>query len=1154
MDIKVSKFIETLIDCFSTFNENSKNELKILLSRDDGFKFDSLSGLLDDLDFVDKFSQETIPGFDQLINSFECFLSGIYEDKVFLELDYIFLETLARTAYKIDNYYLKLKLLRIILIWLYNYPDSKNDAHSSFIINLLNTSCDALENICLRRMALAIVNRLIKKNVKNKQTIMDKNQFFNLKEIGRSILVSDDFKIQELSAELVHELLPPRNSPLEFYNRRFDLFFSLNSLSEDLKAEFFEMQNSGWVYSPKWLTSLNIERNCSSSPLTFECIYLKFGESMFNSPDNNGILYVHLSHNFITSVIVDSKNEKKLLDIALKNIEEIRESDSQIVLRLKEILDNDSIIGDEFNSFDIIEFYFDDKPETGIIIQEIVKRIKRNMNLGAKIKCSMIECPISLRFQESNICHSDDFFSQQRIIDMDIDKNINIVEENSFQENKFENSKFLDANEDTENKKASSIDFDETKEVEHQQSVDFCHLANNNCSSVTNSSLEKSKKTENKPFLRVSTQVKDLFSLVTLENNNKNVSRDIKLPEKMKKKSEGLKELTNILPPLDEISKVDKNANSSIKQKKNANENINMDIYDFPFDGAFRFNRSQINKSRSKKKYMLKSNFPTHAPQKKCKIKNKSQETNKRYSDKDSATNDYSSATDYDIIPDDFLRNKNTKRLKKTDKTIAKNMLHQDKMSNNKESLIKEKLPQSNKYSLKPSKKIPKDVKNDLSELSDSSSLSELSYFSDSSELSGPDDAMMDLILEKNTPDEFKVHSLKCQEDIKDNCESFSIKTLQSEKKKDSTLIENSLYKKNNGVCNDIRKDDKMNIELMDEYSQSEPQIIVWSKDGPLNNICKTENNYKKLDNLSKIKVSGNKFLCDSEIDVSKLSVVNENIKDVNMKYLYPKDFIAIDESKTKIEKDFKNSISNNFSYEIPKNFDDVFIATNDESFPCVNDSAINSLNMCKKNDVFDEYVNPNNFYNILNGYGLLSGIKIDDIKDFSETDLDKAFINLDSTEQFLELSSQGDYDSQLNNSDIECNDDVYNKCFYKSKWKRKLPQHHKKTLSLLMDIVQIIINKLITYELNINDYVQDFKGNINKIIEALNMVRYDKKLNIENYFFFRNGCNKRFVNHLNGVKKHKKVSENIKLNIKKGYLARKNIIDNFYNNISNIY
>ncbi|EMR11501.1 hypothetical protein PNEG_00514 [Pneumocystis murina B123] len=1141
MDVKVSKFIETLTDCFSMFNKNSKNELKILLSREDGFKFGDLSGLLDDLDFIDKFSEEIISDFDQLINSFQCFLMRIYEDKMFLDLDFIFLETLVRTAYKIDNHYLKLKLFRIVLIWLYNHPDSKNDAHSNFIINLLNTSCDSLEDICLRRMALAIVNRLIKKNVKNKRTIMDKNQFFNLKEIGRSILVSDDFKIQELSAELVHELLPPRNSPLEFYNRRFDLFFSLNSLSEDLKAEFFEMQNSGWIYSPKWLTSLNIERNCSSSPLTFECIYLKFGGNLFNSLDNNGTLYVHLSHNFITSVIIDSKNQEKLLDIALKNIEEIRESDSHIVLRLKEDFDNDSIIGDEFSFFDLIEFYFDNKPETGIIIQEIVERIKRNMNLGSKIKCSMIECPISLRFQGNNICHSDDFFSQQRIIDIDMDKNINIVSGNSFQENKFGDFKLSDAYEDTENKKMPSVDFNETKEMEYQQSDSFCHLANNNCSSITNSFLEKSKKTEERPFLRVSTQVKDLFSLVTLENSDKNVSKDIKLPKKMKKKSEGLKELTNILPPFDEISEVDKNTDSSIKQKKNTNENINMDIYDFPFDKVSRFNRSQITKSRSKKKYMLKSNSSVHALQKKCKIENKLQETNKRYSDKDSVRNDYSSATDYDIIPNDFLRNKNIKRLKKTNKTVTKNTLRSDKMFNNKESLIKEKSPQSNKYSLKPSKEIPKDVNNDLSKLSDSSSLSELSNFDDSSELSEPDDAIMDLVLEKNASDEFKVHPSKFQEDIKDNCESFPIKISQFEKEKDFTLTKKLFYKKNDGISNDVEKDDKMNIELMDEYSQCGSQIIVWSKDGPLNNKCKTENNHKKLDNLSEIKVSENKFLCNSEIDVSKLSVVNENIKDVDKKYLYPKDFIAINESKMKIEKDFKNCIYNNFSYEVPKNFDDVFVATN------------NSMNIYKKNDVFNEYVNPNNFYNILNGYGLLSGIKINDIKDFSETDLDIAFINSDSTQQLLELSSQGDYDSQLNNSDIECND-VYSKYFYKSKWKRKLPQHHKKTLSLLMDIVQIIINKLVTYELNINDYMEDFKGNINKIIDALNMVRCDKKLNIENYFFFRDGCNKRFVNHLNGVKKHKKVSENIKINIKKGYLARKNMIDNFYNNISNIY
>lgn len=782
---------------------------------------------------------------------------------------------------------------------------------------------------------------------------MDKNQFFNLKEIGRSILVSDDFKIQELSAELVHELLPPRNSPLEFYNRRFDLFFSLNSLSEDLKAEFFEMQNSGWICSPRWLTSLNIERNSSSTPLTFECIYLKFGGNLFNSFNNNGPLYVHLSHNFITSVIVDSKNEKKLLDIALKNIEEIGESGSQIVLRLKENMDNDSVIGDEFSSFDLIEFYFDKKPETGIIIQEIVKRIKRNMNLGSKIKCSMIECPISLRFQESNICHSDDFFSQQRINDIDMDKNINVVSENSLQENESGDFKLLDVYEDTKNKKNPSIDSDKTKEMEYQQSDSSCHLANNNCLSITNSSLEKSKK-KDKPFLRVSTQVKDLFSLVTPQNNSENVSKDVKLPEKMKKKSAGLKELTNILPSLDEISEVDKNTDSSIKQKKNANENTNMDIYDFPFDKASRFNRSQITKSRSKKKYMLKSNFPAHA-QKKSKIENKSQEVNKKYSDKDLVRNDYSSATDYDIIPNDFLRSKNIKRLKKTNKTITKNILHSDKIFNNKESLIKEKSPQSNKYCLKLSKEIPKDVNNDLNGLSDSSSLSELSNFDGSSELSEPDDVMMDLLSEKNVLDEFKVNPLKIQEDIKDNCELFSIKLIESEKKKDSASAENSFYRKNNGMCNDVEKDDKMNIECMDEYSQSGPQIIAWTKDGPLDNGYKTGNNYKKLDNSSKIKVSENKFLCDSQIDVSKLSVVNENIKDDNKKYLHPKDFIAI-ESKTKIEKDFKNCIYNNSSYEVSKNFNDISISKNDGLFSCVNDSAINSMNIYKKNDIFNEY------------------------------------------------------------------------------------------------------------------------------------------------------------------------------------------------------
>ncbi|KAG5440279.1 hypothetical protein PCANB_001849 [Pneumocystis canis] len=1127
MDVKISKFTEALT-CFFMLNKNSKNKglKKIRESRQSNSLSGDLTCLLDDLDSIDRFSEEIIPNFHKFLSDFESFLVKVYENKKFLNFEYTFLEMIVRTTYKIDNYCLKLRSLKITLIWLYNHIDSKNDVHPNFIINLLNTSCNVLENICLRRMTLAIINRLIKRNVKNKKTIMDKNEFFNLylsyllnhilisgrKGIGESILASDDFKVQELCAELIHELLPPRNSPMEFYNRRFDLFFALNSLSEDLKNEFFNMQNSGWMYSPKWLISLNMKRNCDSAPLTFECICIKLGENPYNPLNNDEVLFVHVSKNFICSVISNSKNKYSLFDVALKDVEEIFEFDNQIILKLKKNSDNETLIGDDLGFFNLVGFYFDNKSGTETVIQEIVMRIKKNVNSCTNIKCSMMEYPIILNFRDSSNLYFGNSVSQHQIIGTDIDKNTNFISENLIEENKFEHPEFsntcLEENIEKDGK-VCSIDSNETK-INHQEN-DKSHSLDTNSSLVARSDSEEYKKSKEKSLFRVSTEVQDLFSLVTLEKNDKNILKDAKLPEKMKKRSEGTGELTNVLSVTNEISKSDKNSDSSIKQNNNNNNKyLNEDIYDFPLDNVSCLNnKSQIGGLRSRKKYILESDLSTYTSQKKSEIKNKLQVTGKKNSySKDSPKNDYSSATDYDVIPNDFLLNNSVKMTQKSNKIGIKKRSLSKKFFNNKESVTKVESYHLKKYSSKFHKKIPKNI-NDSDMFSD---LDNTKIFSKSRKKSA--------VLTN------KVHFLRSRGYI--NYESSLVKNLQIEKQNNSNLVEESLHENDIKMITDIEVEDKMNIEPIDEYVEPTSQIILWSKDGPLNSECKTFDNHK-LNNLPEVHISRNNSIRNSETSILKLSMVNEATKNVDKECLCSQDFITAQENKMKIEKDSGDCIyNNNYTKEIYKNFDNVSNTTDNGLLANINANnfVADSLNMCKKNGILNKDVNSNNFsnnfYNILNSYGLLPAIKADDVK-----------------EQLSELSNSNDYDSQLSSSDTEYNNNVYDKYFYTSKWRKGLPEHHRKTLSLLIGIIQIIINKLVTCELNINDYVLNFKRNINKIIEVLNMVRRDK----------RDSYNKKLVNHLIRIEKQKKVSENIRLNIKKGYLARKKMIDHFYNN-----
>ncbi|KAG4305297.1 hypothetical protein PORY_001467 [Pneumocystis oryctolagi] len=1131
MDSWISKFTKAFTHYSSMSNDELKNKgLRIRESRKCNSLFGDLTCFLDDLASIDKFSEEIVPNFNKFYNNFEFFLLKVYEDKLFLHVDFAFLEVLVITAYKIDNYYLKLKSLKILSIWLHNYSDSRNNAHPYFIVSLLNTSCNVSENIYLRRIALLVVTRLIKKNVKNKRIIIDKNELFDLKGIGESILTSDDFKVQELCSELIHELLPPRNSPMEYYDRRFDLFFSLNSLSDDLKNEFLNMQNSGWMYSPKWLISLNSERKCDSAPLTFECLYLKLEENAFYPICSDETLFVHVSKNFLYTVL-DLKNERGLLDIALKDVDEILEFNNQIVLKLKEDVNNESVICDDFGFFNLVTFFFDTKSETKIIIQDIVKRIKRNMGMSANSKCSIIECPISLRVKNSNNVLSNDSF-QHRTIVTNV-KSSGFSTNELIQEKEFKDFVSLHTLEqcDIENDKKSPCS--EFKEIGYESRDSY--IPDNN-----RSGSDGCKNNKEKYLLRVSTQVQDLFSLVTLENEDKSAQKNAKVSEKMKKKLQGLKELTNVLPSLNEVSKLDKKNDSSIKKKNNNGKDFdNNDIYDFPLSDISYFYKSPTSEIRSKKKYMLKSNFSTL---KKNKIENKLRKTCKgNSSSKGFFKNDYSSATDYDIVPNDSLNN-DVKSVKKSGRTAARKRPFSDENSSHKESLVKARLCRSNDFFSK-SRKTFKGINDNLSLLSD---------YDDEM---GSKQTKKDNITLTN-----KVYSLQSKKRVKNNHELCLVENFQVEGQNNHVFGEESSYKNNDKMTINTCTENRKSTEFVDENSECKSKIVTQYENCSSNYDCKMFCSRVESNNLSRVDAFENDSLCGSETNVLKLPMVEETVKDIDKKYLPSKDFTVV-ENEMKTEKDFKSCIYNNSVEEMCKNLGDIHVVTDDKLLVHVNaDDAIDPLNIYKKNNVSDKNVNFNNlsdnFYNILNAYGLLPVTKTDNVKDFFTVDLNKHLINIDLMGQFSELSglNENDYDSQMSVSDTECNNDIYNKYFYMSKWRKSLPEHHRKTLNLLTDIVQIIINKLVIYEFDINEYMLNFKDDINKIIEVLNTVRHDKKLNIENNFFFRNSCNKRLANHLNRIEKQESILEKIKSNMKKGYLAQKNMIDNFHHNVLGIY
>ncbi|KAG5520065.1 hypothetical protein PMAC_001141 [Pneumocystis sp. 'macacae'] len=1121
MNFKISEFIETLVYYFSIFNEDLKNKGLKEIRKFKKFKFDlnDLEFFLSDLDVIDRFSEKIVLDFTQFIDDLECFLIKVYKNKVTLDLDFVFLETVIIIACKIGSYCLKLKSLRILLIWLRNNSGLGNYAHPNFIVNLLNISFNVLENVCLRRVALFIINYLVKGNVENKKTIIDKNEFFDLKEIGKSIMVSDDFKVQELCVELIYELLPPKDSPTECYNRIFDLFFPLNTLSQDLRNEFLDMQNLGWTYPPKWLISLNIERNCESAPLTFKCLYLKLGGNVFSPVFNDGVLFVHVSKEFLSSVVYNSENKMNLLDIALKDVEEIIESDNQIMLRLKENIDGQSSIGDDLGFFNSVMFCFDSNSETKIIIQKISQRIKKNMDLGINIKCSIIECPISLKFKDGNNSNFNNSFSQHRTILVNMDKSHGFVVENLIRKNELEGSKFLDIfleENIKKDEKLSSVDRNEIKEVESQFN-DFRYPSDNNCLSYINSSSENCKKDEEKSLLRVPAQVQDLFSLVILENDD--ASKNIKLSEKMKKKHESLEELTNNFS-LDEALTLNENNDFIIKQKNNDKNFNNENIYGFSSDNISYFNKSRASRLRSKKKYVLKSSLPTYTLQKKNKNKLQSK---KHYSNKDFIKNGYSSATDYDTLPNDLLSNSDIVNSIKKDKVKIRKRSFSNKNSSRKEILNKVESLQSKKCSLKLYKKVHKNINCD----------SDILLSSDNINIK-PRLKKKEIVLSTD-----KAYSLQLGENLDDNYEQSFVKNLYFEKQNKSILNDELSQKNNNEMSVDINIEEKIDVDPIDECYACKPQVVTWSKDNSLNNTYISENNALSISET-----------------VLKLSMTNETIKD-DKKYLYSDDSIVV-ENIMKIEKDSEKDIYNDFEKDTCGKFNNISIFTNDELMEHSNaNSSINPLNIYKKNDNFSKDVNfnnfPNNFYNILNAYGLLPTIKIDNVNGISSVDLDKTLFNSNSTERFSEFSCLDDYDSQLNLSDIECNGDIYSKYFYKLKWRKGLPEYHRKTLNLLVDIIQIIINKLVACELNINDHMLNFKDNINKIIEVLNMVRRDKRFNIEKHFFFRDNYNKQFVNHLNRIEKHKNASEKIKLSMKKVYLAQKKIIDDFCHNISNI-